>query len=63
MTNINNHFEKRLYKYARHTGYIKGSLENIILFDDNIDSIKEKLKDILDKDAKFDREMYGTKND
>ena len=40
MTNINNHFEKRLYKYARHTGYIKGSLENIILFDDNIDSIK-----------------------
>jgi len=26
-------------------------------------SIKEKLKDILDKDAKFDREMYGTKND
>ena len=52
---------KRLIEYAKHIGYIKSSIDSIILYESDVKVIKEKLKDLLDKDARFDKIMYGKK--
>ena len=52
-----------LRKQIKHTGSIVASIDCIIRYDKDVDDIKEKLRDLLDKDAKFDKMMYGAKND
>ena len=52
-----------LRKQIKHTGSIVASIDCIIRYDKDVDDIKEKLRDLLDKDAKFDKMMYGTEND
>ena len=51
----------RLIEYAKHTGYIVSAIGSIILYENDVKVIKEKLKDLLDKDARFDKTMYGKK--
>ena len=52
---------ERLIKYATHVGRMKSVIDCIILYEDDVKVIKEKLKDLLDKDARFDKMMYGKK--
>ena len=54
---------ERLIKYATHVGRMKSVIDCIILYENDVKVIKEKLKDLLDKDARFDKMMYGKKND
>ena len=50
-----------LIEYAKHTGYIVSTIGSIILYENDVKVIKEKLKDLLDKDARFDKIMYEKK--
>ena len=50
-------FEK-LVKYVKHTGSIIASIDCIIRYDSDVKVIKEKLRDLLDRDARFDKKMY-----
>lgn len=52
-----------LRKYIKHTGSIVGSIDCIIRYDKDVNVIKEKLKDLLDKDTRFDKVIYGVKNE
>ena len=61
MDNNEKYYFERLMKYAEHTGYIKSSINSIILYERDVRVIKEKLKDLLDKDARFEKIMYGEK--
>lgn len=49
---------KRLVKYVKHVGYIIAKIDCIVRYDDDINIIKEKLREILDKDERFDIKMY-----
>ena len=52
-----------LRKQIKHTGSITASIDCIVRYDKDVNVIKEKLKDLLDKDARFDRNIYkGEKN-
>ena len=51
----------RLIEYAKHTGYIVSAIGSIILYESDVKVIKKKLRDLLDKDARFDKTMYGKK--
>ena len=61
MDNNEIYYFERLMKYAEHIGHIKSSIDSIILYESDIRVIKEKLRDLLDKDARFDKIMYGKK--
>ena len=50
-----------LRKQVKHTGSIVASIDSIIRYDKDVDVIKEKLKDLLDRDTRFDRTIYGEK--
>ena len=52
-----------LRQHIKHTGNIIGSINCIIRYDKDVNVIKEKLRDLLDKDARFDKVMYGVKNE
>ena len=56
---MDNH--NRLIEYAKHTGYIVSAIGSIILYENDVKVIKEKLKDLLDKDTRFGKIMYGKK--
>ena len=48
-----------LRKQVKHTGSIVASVDSIIRYDKDVDVIKEKLMDIVDKDARFDKIIMG----
>ena len=50
-----------LRKQIKHTGSITASIDCIVRYDKDVDVIKEKLKDLLDKDARFDKKIYKNK--
>ena len=50
-----------LRKQVKHTGSLVASVDSIIRDDKDVDVIKEKLKDLLDRDARFDKTIYGEK--
>ena len=52
-----------LRQQVKHTGSIMASIDSIIRYDKDVHIIKEKLMDIVDKDARFDKIMYGVKNE
>ena len=61
MGNNEIYYFERLMKYADHVGRIKSVIDCIILYESDVRVIKEKLRDLLDKDVKFDKIMYGEK--
>tara|TARA_R110002020_G_scaffold223222_1_gene432251 strand:+ start:253 stop:435 length:183 start_codon:yes stop_codon:yes gene_type:complete len=60
---MDNKYFNLLRQQIKHTGSIVASIDCIIRYDKDVNDIKEKLRDLLDKDAKFDKIMYGVKND
>ena len=58
---LRDYYFERILKYAKHVGYVKSFISSIILYEDDVIVIKEKLKDLLDKDVRFDKAMYGEK--
>ena len=60
---MDNKYFNLLRKQIKHTGSIIASIDCILRYDKDVNVIKEKLKDLLDKDARFDRNIYkGEKN-
>ena len=58
---MDNKYFNLLRQQIKHTGSIVASIDCILRYDKDVDDIKEKLRDLLDKDAKFDKIMYGKK--
>ena len=50
-----------LRQQVKHTGSLVASIDSIIRYEKDVDVIKEKLKDLLDRDTRFDRTIYGEK--
>ena len=50
-----------LRQQVKHTGSLMASVDSIIRYDKDVDVIKEKLKDLLDRDTRFDKTIYGEK--
>ena len=48
-----------LRQQVKHTGSLVASIDSIIRYDKDVDVIKEKLMDIVDKDARFDKIIMG----
>ena len=61
MDNLEKYYFERLMKYAKHIGYIKASIYSIVMYERDSEVIRERLHDLLDKDARFDKIMYGKK--
>ena len=49
---------EQLIKYVKHTGSVISSIDCIIRYESDVKVIKDKLRDLLDKDARFDKMMY-----
>ena len=58
---MDNKYFNLLRQQIKHTGSIVASIDCILRYDKDVEDIKEKLRDLLDKDAKFDKIMYGKK--
>ena len=58
MDSLGKYYFERLMKYADHLGRIKATIEIIIMHENDVKVMKKKLKDLLDKDARFDKKMY-----
>ena len=55
---MDNKYFNLLRQQIKHTGSIVASIDGIVRYDKDVNVIKEKLKDLLDKDARFDKNMY-----
>ena len=55
---MDNKYFNLLRQQIKHTGSIVASIECIVLYEKDVNVIKEKLRDLLDKDAIFDKKMY-----
>ena len=60
---MDNKYFNLLRKQIKHTGSIVASIDCIIKYDKDVNVIKEKLRDLLDKDARFDKVIYRGKNE
>ena len=58
----NKHFNL-LIQQVRHTGSIVAKIDSIIRYENDVKIIKEKLIDIMDSDAIFEKIMRITNND
>ena len=56
---MDNKYFNLLRQQIKHTGSIVASIDGIVRYDKDVNVIKEKLKDLLDKDARFDKNMYN----
>ena len=55
---MDNKYFNLLRKQIKHTGSIIASIDCIVRYDKDVDVIKEKLRDLLDKDTGFDKNIY-----
>ena len=55
---MDNKYFNLLSKQIKHTGSIIASIDCIVRYDKDVDVIKEKLRDLLDKDTRFDKNIY-----
>ena len=55
---MDNKYFNLLRKQIKHTGSIIASIDCIVRYDKDVDVIKEKLRDLLDKDTRFDKNIY-----
>ena len=59
---VNKYFNL-LIQQVRHTGSIVAKIDSIVRYENDVKIIKEKLIDIMDNDAIFEKIMRITNND
>ena len=60
---MDNKYFNLLIQQVRHTGSIVAKIDSIIRYENDVKIIKEKLIDIMDSDAIFEKIMRITNND
>ena len=57
------YYSKRLLAFARHIGFIIGTLETAVKWDSSLEELQKSVHKVLSKDKEFDKIMFGDKSD